>query len=448
MHPTALFYAPAVAWGLLACAGGRRLPLHAALGVGLVAVWFAPILLAPDTAASDARATTTEGRCAEHRGGQVECAVDSIGRIGRAVSGFQARDVAIVLRTAYVEIPLAAADSALPTGFPRTIWAGALAIAALVAISGLALRIASGPDRLAVAMLAAALLAGWAIATAMREYTAFWACYFILPLSALVFGAGFDRWMASASVPARWVGRMGVAIALAAFGVSAWAARAAGEAGVVESRLPLLGDLKRPQEGAVRAHLATAAARDALAREICAVPSVTLHGELAYALGGSAGLDLRMHCPSRRSGLALLGPAAAGEAWTALPVADAGLLRKQPRARLKGLAALSVKRSLHPEVGTPIDPRWDYFERLSDRREMRAVRLEFATGPGEAVMVYRLKPFAARWHNFRVLRNGITAAPALATYNAETFVSDPSGPTAWRVEFDTDAPHWVDVHVF
>jgi hypothetical protein len=144
----------------------------------------------------------------------------------------------------------------------------------------------------------------------------------------------------------------------------------------------------------------------------------------------------------------LLGSGPADEAWTALPLGDARRLRKEVRARLKGMAALPVKRALHPESGRPIDRRWEYFERLLDRGEMRAVTLDVGTGPGEALMVYRLKPFAARWRNFRVHRNGIAALPILATYNSEVFVTEAEAPAQWRIEFETDAPQWVDVVVF
>jgi hypothetical protein len=77
---------------------------------------------------------------------------------------------------------------------------------------------------------------------------------------------------------------------------------------------------------------------------------------------------------------------------------------------------------------------------------MGRVSLRFATAAGEAVGVFRLKPFASRWQNYTVAFNGRPASPAASTYNSDLYASSAAGE--WVIEFETDAPQWVDVHVF
>lgn len=62
-------------------------------------------------------------------------------------------------------------------------------------------------------------------------------------------------------------------------------------------------------------------------------------------------------------------------------------------------------------------------------------------------MVLRLKPFSGQWKNDRATRNGAVASPAFSTYDSALYLGEP-GSNDWHVEFDSDATHWVDVHVF
>ena len=163
-------------------------------------------------------------------------------------------------------------------------------------------------------------------------------------------------------------------------------------------------------------------------------------------MAASTGMDFRLHCPAKKPDVFILGSAPGARGLTAAALGDAKTLGKDAGTRLKGLTGLPVRRVLHPSEGRRIDRQWDYFERLRDRQPMTKFHLAFSTAPGEAFMVYRLKPFDSRWEGFRVLRAGVAVPPTLSTYNSWIYASD--GITDWRVEFETDAPQWVDVHVF
>ena len=450
LHPSALFYVPLLAWILWLRARGTRLLLHALVAAALVCSWFLPTLLADEGAAQSipAGAESVEGLCLDRHGNRGECLALSLGRVASALSGFSLADASTVVKTAYVAVPLAVGSYAEQLGIPLWTWALALAAIAAAVLAGIIVRLRrAGAERRALAISLAALGAGWIVAAAVKQPTPFYLCYFLLPLSAIVAGAAFDALASSGNRALRSAGHASVALAIAAFVCAAVGARLVGARSVIESRLPILGDLKHPLPGPVRATLMTAASRDALANEICAWRGVTLHGEPAYALAASTGLDLRLHCPARQPEVLILGESGSHPGLTAIPVGDSAVIGRQPTSRFKGLGGYRVKAALHPAKGRPIERRWVSFDRLWDRQPMTRVTLAFATAPGDAFMVYRLKPFDSRWEGFSVKRGGVAAGASLSTYNSWVYSSG-SSAAEWRVEFETDAPQWVDVHVF
>ena len=76
------------------------------------------------------------------------------------------------------------------------------------------------------------------------------------------------------------------------------------------------------------------------------------------------------------------------------------------------------------------------------------MELEFTTGPGSHVVVYRMKPFASTWQALAATRDGAPVAPVLSTYNMDVFASAGTSGSQWRIRFETDAPQWVDVYAF
>lgn len=431
MHPTSLFYYPAVVLMLARLEVRRwRLAMHVAGTLAMMALWFTPLLF---VAGIDQQAGMQSG----------------MSRVATGLQEFAPADILTVLRTAYVDVPMAIGETyAAQAGVPLRLWRACLILAVLAGACGFVATLRERRRRWMAAAALAGLLAGWTIATAMRTYTSFYLGYFLLPLSALVLGVGLERVVTSESRAVRIVGHVAMSVIALCFVASAIGAFKVGGEVHVESRLPGLADLKHPAKGRVSANLMTAAARDALARRACATPgSITLYGDLAYALAASTSLDLRLHCPGRETDVAILGPPSAGAAWTALAAMQAAALGKAPAARLQGLAIFDVKQVLHPPRRRAIESDWHFFERLRDRKPLTRVTLAFRAGPRDAVIVYRLKPFDSRWQLLRLERDGQPAAAALSTFNSTIYLSSDTG-SEWRIDFETDAPDWVDVHVF
>jgi hypothetical protein len=428
MHLTALFYLALPALCLWAMGLRRgRFALHTAGTVLVAFAGFAPLAIAPVV----------------ERRGSVEGVASSFATTGIG-------DYLTVLGTALVEVPRAIGETYVErAGVPAWLWIACYVAGALAALAGVASMLREpGTARRSAAALLVLLIAGVIGITAVRSYTSFYLAYFLLPLGSLLAGAGLHRTVTADIASVRRVGIVAAVAIAAMFVAAAIGARAVGRDTHIESRLPGIADLKHPSPQPIVATLATVAARDDLARALCKLPGATLHGELAYALAASARLDFLLHCPARAASIAILGPPQAGPSWTGFAASRAAVIGKRPVDVFRGLAVFDVRRAVHPPAGRPIEPDWYYFELLRDPQPPRSVVLDFTTAPGEAVMVFRLKPFASRFTDYRVQRNGRSAAPALSTYNSDTFVSEGSGPSAWRVEFTTDAPQWVDVHVF
>jgi hypothetical protein len=248
---------------------------------------------------------------------------------------------------------------------------------------------------------------------------------------------------------ARWRGLriLATASACSAFACTAIASIGAWRVGhqdLIDTRILALGDLRHPAEVHVRARVLGARARDDLAGYLCAQgPRVSTHGDLALAWAASLELDVRLHCPRSVEGRVL----GSDNAWTIVTRDEAAQLGRTP-AKLVGnaLALFRVKNALTVPEGRPIESDWYQFDHLRDPRPMTRVDLSFITAPGDAVMVFEVKPFA-RWENLRVTRDGVPAIPVNRTYDSAVYAGGPSA-AKWRVEVDTNAPQWLDVHVF
>jgi hypothetical protein len=359
-------------------------------------------------------------------------------------------DVAIVLRTAYLDVPWAIGDTyAARAGVAPAVWILAAGFAACVCIGGLVASIwKPGGGRWLVLGMAAYLLAGWVSAVAVREYTSFYLCYFLLPLSALLLGSGLARAAGSAHRVARLSGQAAIAASIACLVIASLGARLVGRDAWIESRLPLLADLKHPTSGTAVATLATATARDRLATYVCARNGpVVLYGEFAFALAGSTGFDFRLHCASRAADISILGPPEGRFAITGLSRGEARRLGRKPLETFGGIAAFEVKAAISPPASRSIEAQWYYFEQLRDPQPLARHTRTLRTGPGEAVAILRLKPFGSRWKLIRIERDSQAVTPTVSTFNRDVFVSAPSG-SAWTIEFETDAPQWVDIHSF
>jgi 4-amino-4-deoxy-L-arabinose transferase-like glycosyltransferase len=430
-HPTAVFYLPAHLAALFLVVRTRaRLLRYLALSLLLVVIWFLPLVLASDV----------PHQAQWQAGGS---------RIASGISSFHPADVVTVLHTAYVEIPKAIGESyGTPAHIRRAPWNIAIATSLGVILLGwgsLATH-KRGRDSL-IFLLPVALAGGFLAATLVREYTSFYLVYFLIPLSSVVIGVGLHACLAHSRRGMRVLGVLGVTLCIATFIASAVGATLEGMNGRLNSRLLALGNLRGPADGVVTGRLLGAAPRDAFARIICNRSDTSaVRGDLAYTWAASAGLDFAMHCPSRSQPVTLFGDGRQ-PMWTVLTVAEANMLGRQTHFSSSGLALLPVKRAIHPLESRPIEP-WYYFEQLRDPRPLTRVRLEFETSTEDVVMVYRLKPFDGRMENVRVQINGQDARSIAQTFNSTLYGADPNNQQArWRIEFDTDAPQWVDVHV-
>ena len=431
LHPTAIFYAPFAA--LAVAAWQRNVRGTAAWWLALaacIAIWFAPLAFA-DTVPHASR---------WQAGGS---------RIASGLERFHVRDIGTVLATAYGRIPAEVGKTyAAAAGVPWAAWCVLLAFTAAGFLAGLGRAVVVRDTRARLLLAATAtLLAGYAIATAVRDYTSFYLGYFLLPLSALSLGLAFESCLRSARRGLRLVGAAAIAACVGMAFLAAIGATLVGMNGGRESRLPLLGDMRHPAKGTVVGRSVSAAARDAFAGAACRHPgTIGVHGDLAYAWAGSAGLDFRLHCPRRPVPVQLFSTGA-DEAWSLLTSREARALAKPAALEAGGLAVLRVRRALHPPEPRGIEGEWYDFELLRDPRAFGHVTLDARGEPGSVLMVHWLKPFAGRFDNLRVTIGGAAAQRCLATFNSAGYCAPESGPVEWHIEFDTDAPHWVDVYL-
>jgi hypothetical protein len=432
MHPTALFYFPGAVVILHALGlRGVRWAAHVLLCAAAVALWFIPLLFAPHEAAGD-------------WGQGLSRVIDDLRR-------FDPGEVLTVLHTAYVAIPMAVgAAYAARIGVPLPLWTMFLVFTAVAIVAGwiLALRGERGGRHLVGALLVA-LAAGWILAAALRSYTSFYLAYFLLPLSAVTLGVGLHAGLASQQRAVRAGVYATLVLLSAAFVAAGGGARAIGSDAFIEARFPLLGDLKHPLDGRVRATLMTVAARDEFAAALCRAgrKDVTLHGDLAFELAASTGLDLAMHCPAAGIAPNILGIAPPGltDHWTALPEGIAQRLGKRGVAVYAGVAVFNVLHVAHPAAGRKIESDWYHFEHLRDRAPLQTITLDVPARNDAILAIHRLKPFDSRWELRRVSCGALAAAPVHTTHNAAFYGGC---ATLWQVSFATDAPQWVDIHTF
>jgi len=428
MHATAVFYMP-VALLVMHRIGirGGRLAGHFAAMAMLVMAWFAPVVLAPPI----------------ERG----AFADATGRVAADLARFAPASIVAALRNTYVDIPLAVGETYART-IPRGAWIGGLCVVWIAVIAGAFLSVRSRTTRFAFVAALCALIAGWVIAVAVRTYTSFYLVYFLLPLSAIVMGLALAGSLSSGPRATRAAGWTSIAVLVLSLFVTAYGARGIGRSGLIESRFLSMGDVSHPADASVRAAYMTAAARDALARDICRLgdSNVTLHGELAQAWSLSMGLDYRLHCPALARRLSTFG-AGPGHHLTALPEAVAASLGVNAGRKERGMRLVDSVEPVFPRETRPIETAWYHFEVLQDPRALERVALDFETRPGQWVTVYRHKPYASRWQSFRVTRDGTAAPEAFTTFHSWIYVAGDRA-ARWHVEFETDAPQWTEVLLF
>jgi len=196
----------------------------------------------------------------------------------------------------------------------------------------------------------------------------------------------------------------------------------------------------------VRGAYVTAAARDAIAKPVCALAAtddVALHGEVAHFASEGIGLDYQLHCPQAARRIMVFGRQA-GAHIAALPAEAAIALGLRGGDLMRGARVLRTVRPLFPEQMRPLESRWYHFPELHDPRQSRRIDLQFDTAPGEIVAVYRHKPFDSAW-SLSVARDGEKLAADFDTYYSWLFRS--AGSHRWRVQIDTNAPQWAEVIV-
>jgi hypothetical protein len=429
IHTTTLFYLPLVGVVLYRIGiRGIRLAAHLLGALALIALWFTPVLFAPPVARGSVAGATE--------------------RIASDMSRFSFEQLFTTLRTAYVDLPRAIGETyATAAHVPQWAWDLGLAVVGIAVIIGAVLRLQPGRAMRSAFIFALALLAcAWTAAVASRAYTSFYLAYFLLPLSATVMGFSLE---AAVSARSRWLratGSTAIALLVISLFVAAYGARAVGRSALIDSRVLAMGDLAHPGDSGVRGTYVTAAARDALAREICAVPGpIVLHGELAHATSTSLRLDYVLHCPESADRIARFGWQP-GTHLAFLPDPVAAALGITQGTSIKGLRLLRGVRPYAPGDARPFEKEFNYFERVADeeRRPLRKSAIELDAAPHEVIAVYRHKPYATQWNGFKVTRDGTAVEPAHSTFDSWLYRADERGGH-WRVEFETDVPQWVEV---
>lgn len=445
-HPTAAFYAP-LPWLVLAARRDafRAWPLHA---VALAAPLLMPFLRWPDG------------------GLGVGASLASPLPLARALA-----DVPSLLRTMLWDVPaFLVADTLWPQ---RAATNGLLlAHATIAAIGFVALRGALHAFRLsprvrrAGALALAALFAGTAIVSAMRATVAFHTLFFLLPLAAALYGIAFlaatvRRGTRGGVPPAVGWGPMPLAQRLLVFALAALAiamsARTVGEArqGVLDVHLGALADPRHSTEDRVRVGRYSMLARDRAGPWLCAglgeQRAVVLHGELAFDLAASFGVDLRMHCPERIAQgrlPRLVGRRVPGEEdlahWLALPEASWRQLGREPERWLAELGVARPTSVLRPEVAPTLDVEWRYYEVVRDRKPPQTFRYDLPAGTAKHLLVTRLQPWDTL-HETRVTCAGVAQSAIVDTLTTRVF-GLAGGPC--EIALTTDVPDRVGIATF
>ena len=426
IHTTALFYFPLLAFVLYRIGTrGFKLIAHLAVMLFLIALWFAPTLFAP---AADR--------------GAIEGAAQ---RISSDMTGFNLLAVATAIRTAFYDFPLAIGETyAAAVNVPSWLWVGGLCVIGLAIGVGALLRLQVREDRRSFIAAIVLLLAAWTIAVAVRSFTSFYLVYFLLPLVALVIGLSLEATMSSRFRALQATGGIAVLLLVVSLFAAAYGARSVGRSAFLDSPILAMGDLAHPAKANVRAPFITAASRDAVAREACAMSGpVFLHGELASATGLSMGLEFRMHCHGSLERFAMFGTSA-GTHLAALPEPVAAQLALSHGKPARGLRLLENVRPIHPAEPRNFEKRFHYFEQVLDRKPVQRLSVQFDAQPNELVAVYRHKPLDSVWKGFAVRQGESEARPEFTTVNSWIYKVGES-PGRWTVEVETDAPQWVEV---
>ncbi len=429
IHTTTLFYFPLAALVLYRIGvRGTRIVGHVIAMALLVLLWFAPVFFAPPADR-----------------GTMEKATE---RISGDMSRFSPQVVFDAMKTAYFDYPMAIWETYGKAYVPGWVWRAGLGVVGFAILAGMVVRLLRRDGRPMFLTAVALLAAAWAAGVAVRSYTSFYLVYFLLPLSALVMGLSLESTMSARWKGLRAAGGAAISLLVLSLVVAAYGARGVGRSGLIDSRLLAMGDLAHPVDGSVRATYVTVAARDELARQACTMAdsTIALHGDLAAAMALSMGLDYRIHCPGTTDRFVIFGTAP-GLHLAAIPEVAATSLGIAQGKPAFGLRLLTTVRPIYPHESHGFEKRFHYFEQLLDRKALQQVQVEFDALPHELVAIYRHKPYDSRWTGFSVTKDASAAAPAFATRDSWIYRADDSGGH-WTVQFQTDAPQWVEVIAF
>lgn len=363
LHPTALFYLPVLLFAVTTIETSRiRWLVHACGALLAIAVWFAPLAFVPRF---------------DH--GQGAGAVAS--RISAGLQTFRFADLATVLRTAYFDIPIAVGDTYAPyAGFSTLLWRVLLAAVWLGVAFGLMLIATTGSRRTRVLAAAVflALALGWIIVCAIRTYTPFYLCYFMLPLTATLMGLAINQALTSSAGACRAIGVVAITAMVACAAIASAGAVRMSATGEIDSRLPALSDLKHPGTGHIRARLLGVAVRDEIARFLCGQgPRVTVHGDLAFALAASTNLDMELHCPGHTD-VTLMG----NGGWTVISSKEESAMGRHSALAFRGLRLFPVVASYPPGNARQIERNWYQFDELHDPKPVSHFAAQFTTSAG------------------------------------------------------------------
>jgi hypothetical protein len=444
-HPTAAFYAPLPWLALLARRDAHRAwPLHAlALALPVAAPFLGWPALRSDIGASPPASLPLATALA---------------------------DVPPLLRGMFWDVPaFFVADTLTPhSADDATLGYAVMAIVYLVALRGALHGFRLAPRaRRAAALALAAIVAGTSIVSAMRSTVGYYTLFFLLPPAAVALGIAFlaatarrgtRGGVAPASSPARIpLGRELLIVALAALAVATSAGTVIeARSGILDMHLGGLANPRHVTQGRIRVGRYSMLARDRLGPWLCGelgTPrSIVLHGELAFDLAASFGVDLRMNCPARIAdgrlpwllGASVGDGPGAVEHWLALPDASWRQLGREPTLRFAELGLARPAAVVHPARARALDTQWRYYEVVRDRQPAQTFHYELPAGSATHVLVTRMQPWNTL-HEVAVVCAGTARPPVVDTLTTRVFAL---AGAPCEISLTTDVPDQAGIAVF
>jgi hypothetical protein len=413
-HPTALVGAPAVAialWQTARHQGQRRWLLLA--GAAFVAP-LVPALLA------EAAAGWPQWRSSAGYFGNSDY-LARLGRLPRVLHGMSVGQWQFAQEFLLSRWPL-----------PGTLLGAVWVVSVGLALVGLIWR--GWRDRLAMAV-AALLLGAWLFVLLLRDHTPVWMIYAWTPMSCALLAVGWQcLW------PAR---RMQIAARTLA------AASVLLGGGVLFDRMMVARDGVQYLPGDALADVAAPVRRDQPVRfwlpswahdaafvEFCAgSPGLSVHGELAAALGFAQGVAYSLHCPSTFD-LTLGG--AGRHDIAGIPIAVASQLELGGRGFAGGYALIEPVRVLAPPRGERVALhrryRVDDFSSRSPDAELNSLAIHEPCTAGEVLVIANLLPGLNS--PFQILPHSAEKAPRLMgeTLTSRYYACPDSGAFMLRID--------------